>query len=141
MSEQVMIDRELLERLSVPKPDAKGWTTWHSSTAYTAAKELRAVLDAQPVSAQPAGDLPTYHLQWREIGESDWASRDLAWYQNCQKSAECDTRIVAALQSRAVVMPERKIESVRNGYRGLGRAEGWNACLDEVARLNGKGGM
>ena len=35
-----------------------------------------------------------------------------------------------------VVLPKRKVESVRLGYRALGTIEGWNACLDEVARLN-----
>lgn len=37
---------------------------------------------------------------------------------------------------RAVVFPGREVKSVRYGYRALGYAEGWNACLDEVARLN-----
>ena len=38
-----------------------------------------------------------------------------------------------ALRARVVVVPERAHES-----RGDDGAEGWNACLDELSRLNGK---
>ncbi len=49
----------------------------------------------------------------------------------------CDL-LAQPAQQQAIVMPERKTESVRDGYRGLGHAEGWNACLNEIARLNSK---
>ncbi|WP_409287489.1 hypothetical protein [Pseudomonas guariconensis] len=40
-------------------------------------------------------------------------------------------------QSEPVALPARKRETLDggNGYRGLGYAEGWNACLDEIAKL------
>lgn len=43
---------------------------------------------------------------------------------------------LAALRARAVVVPERKL--LNAGVPGLNRNSGWNACLDELARLNGK---
>lgn len=41
-----------------------------------------------------------------------------------------------SLRARAVVVPERKL--LNAGVPGLNRNSGWNACLDELARLNGK---
>lgn len=43
---------------------------------------------------------------------------------------------LAALRARVVVVPERK--SGQSTIPGLHRNRGWNACLDELARLNGK---
>ena len=43
---------------------------------------------------------------------------------------------VTALRARVVVVPERKL--LNAGVPGLNRNSGWNACLDELARLNGK---
>ncbi|GLF74767.1 hypothetical protein [Pseudomonas aeruginosa] len=43
---------------------------------------------------------------------------------------------VAALRARVVVVPARKL--LNAGVPGLNRNSGWNACLDELARLNGK---
>lgn len=40
------------------------------------------------------------------------------------------------LRARVVVVPERKL--LNAGVPGLNRNSGWNACLDELARLNGK---
>ncbi|HEK2367224.1 hypothetical protein CJU20_09985 [Pseudomonas aeruginosa] len=48
--------------------------------------------------------------------------------QNLQKELE-------ALRARVVVVPERKL--LNAGVPGLNRNSGWNACLDELARLNG----
>lgn len=42
---------------------------------------------------------------------------------------------VAALRARVAVVPERKL--LNAGVPGLNRNSGWNACLDELARLNG----
>ncbi len=33
-------------------------------------------------------------LEWREIGESDWESCTVSWFNYCEKSAEHDTRII-----------------------------------------------
>ncbi|EMM6789411.1 hypothetical protein PX122_29885 [Pseudomonas aeruginosa] len=41
-----------------------------------------------------------------------------------------------SLRARVVVVPERK--SGQSTIPGLHRNRGWNACLDELARLNGK---
>ncbi|UWU63030.1 hypothetical protein [Pseudomonas aeruginosa] len=43
---------------------------------------------------------------------------------------------LATLRARVVVVPERKL--LNAGVPGLNRNSGWNACLDELARLNGK---
>lgn len=50
--------------------------------------------------------------------------------------AESAEQELAALRARAVVVPERKF--LNAGVPGLNRNSGWNACLDELARLNGK---
>ncbi|HCA5794814.1 apolipoprotein A1/A4/E family protein [Pseudomonas aeruginosa] len=39
------------------------------------------------------------------------------------------------LRARVVVVPERKL--LNAGVPGLNRNSGWNACLDELARING----
>ncbi len=41
-----------------------------------------------------------------------------------------------SLRARVVVAPQRKL--LNAGVPGLNRNSGWNACLDELARLNGK---
>ncbi|HHM5667227.1 hypothetical protein [Pseudomonas aeruginosa] len=46
---------------------------------------------------------------------------------------ECAEKEVAALRARAVVVPERDARRMDTEY-----PEGWNDCLDELARLNGK---
>ncbi|RQD17416.1 hypothetical protein [Pseudomonas aeruginosa] len=43
---------------------------------------------------------------------------------------------VESLRARVVVVPERK--SGQSTIPGLHMNRGWNACLDELARLNGK---
>lgn len=43
---------------------------------------------------------------------------------------------IAELRARVVVVPERKL--LNAGVPGLNRNSGWNACLDELARLNSK---
>lgn len=40
-----------------------------------------------------------------------------------------------SLRARAVVVPERKL--LNASVPGLNRNSGWNACLDELARING----
>nr|MBG5323277.1 hypothetical protein [Pseudomonas aeruginosa] len=42
---------------------------------------------------------------------------------------------VAALRARVVVVPGRK--GGQSTIPGLHRNRGWNACLDELARING----
>ncbi|HHF0098667.1 hypothetical protein [Pseudomonas aeruginosa] len=42
---------------------------------------------------------------------------------------------LAELRARVAVVPERKL--LNAGVPGLNRNSGWNACLDELARLNG----
>ncbi|MDS9418612.1 hypothetical protein RMD97_20575 [Pseudomonas aeruginosa] len=42
---------------------------------------------------------------------------------------------LATLRARVVVVPERKL--LNAGVPGLNRNSGWNACLDELARING----
>ncbi|HCU0326750.1 TPA: hypothetical protein OUE88_002112, partial [Pseudomonas aeruginosa] len=42
---------------------------------------------------------------------------------------------VAALRARVAVVPERKL--LNAVVPGLNRNSGWNACLDELARING----
>ncbi len=57
--------------------------------------------------------------------------------ENTRLLADCEKtdREVAALRARVVVVPERKL--LNAGVPGLNRNSGWNACLDELARING----
>ena len=102
---------------------------------------LRAA-DALEAKAAPVG-VPVYQLQCREIGEGDWCPADLRHYTYCQRAPEMDTRIVevqqagTAYQRQSVVMPERQDAEDLWHPVMKDRAIGWNACLDEFARLNG----
>ncbi|HIE1662801.1 TPA: hypothetical protein ACXJUI_000103 [Pseudomonas aeruginosa] len=57
--------------------------------------------------------------------------------ENTRLLADCEKtdREVAALRARVAVVPERKL--LNAGVPGLNRNSGWNACLDELARING----
>ncbi|WP_400642731.1 hypothetical protein ACFELD_17530 [Pseudomonas aeruginosa] len=57
-------------------------------------------------------------------------------YDALEAEAQALREQVAALRARVVVAPERKL--LNAGVPGLNRNSGWNACLDELARLNGK---
>lgn len=59
-----------------------------------------------------------------------------AEYAKLAAEAQALREEVAALRARVVVAPERKL--LNAGVPGLNRNSGWNACLDELARLNGK---
>lgn len=56
-------------------------------------------------------------------------------YAKLEAEAQALREEVAALRARVVVVPERKL--LNAGVPGLNRNSGWNACLDELARLNG----
>ncbi len=74
----------------------------------------------------------------RCVRESDYAKLEAA--------AEALREEVAALRARVVVVPERKplpdqakhLNSPAYFAMAMDKAESWNACLDELARLNGK---
>ncbi|EIU7111454.1 hypothetical protein A9P19_004280 [Pseudomonas aeruginosa] len=57
-------------------------------------------------------------------------------YAKLEAEAQALREEVAALRARVAVVPERKL--LNAGVPGLNRNSGWNACLDELARLNGK---
>lgn len=57
-------------------------------------------------------------------------------YAKLEAEAQALREEVAALRARVAVVPERKF--LNAGVPGLNRNSGWNACLDELARLNGK---
>ncbi|HCI2922971.1 hypothetical protein ACRCQY_22335 [Pseudomonas aeruginosa] len=56
-------------------------------------------------------------------------------YAKLAAEAQALREEVAALRARVVVVPERKL--LNAGVPGLNRNSGWNACLDELARING----
>ncbi|EML5398588.1 hypothetical protein RI828_001258 [Pseudomonas aeruginosa] len=56
-------------------------------------------------------------------------------YAKLEAEAQALREEVAALRARVAVVPERKL--LNAGVPGLNRNSGWNACLDELARLNG----
>ncbi|MFO5967307.1 hypothetical protein [Pseudomonas aeruginosa] len=57
-------------------------------------------------------------------------------YAKLEAEAKALREEVAARRARVVVVPERK--SGQSTIPGLHMNRGWNACLDELARLNGK---
>ncbi|HFN4071393.1 TPA: hypothetical protein ACHFUW_002661 [Pseudomonas aeruginosa] len=56
-------------------------------------------------------------------------------YAKLEAETQALRKEVAALRARVVVVPERKL--LNAGVPGLNRNSGWNACLDELARING----
>ncbi|EMN3326627.1 hypothetical protein [Pseudomonas aeruginosa] len=56
-------------------------------------------------------------------------------YAKLEAEAQALREEVAALRARVAVVPERKL--LNAGVPGLNRNSGWNACLDELARING----
>ncbi|MCY1289751.1 hypothetical protein D9M69_397010 [compost metagenome] len=72
---------------------------------------------------------------WRaveELLESDWVIRDTD-YDTLAVENEALKAELAALRARVMVVPERKSSGNPDDWE-----QGWNACLDELARLNGK---
>ncbi|HEJ2954670.1 TPA: hypothetical protein SL246_000825 [Pseudomonas aeruginosa] len=57
-------------------------------------------------------------------------------YAKLEAEAQALREEVAELRARVVVVPERKL--LNAGVPGLNRNSGWNACLDELSRINGK---
>ncbi|MCV3870642.1 hypothetical protein [Pseudomonas aeruginosa] len=57
-------------------------------------------------------------------------------YDALAEEAQALREEVAALRARVMVVPERKL--LNAGVPGLNRNSGWNDCLNELARLNGK---
>ncbi|MFU6557265.1 hypothetical protein ACM79U_11700 [Pseudomonas aeruginosa] len=56
-------------------------------------------------------------------------------YAKLEAEAQALREEVAALRARVAVVPERKL--LNAVVPGLNRNSGWNACLDELARING----
>ncbi len=71
---------------------------------------------------------------WYEHPDGEFVEHDA--YAKLAAEAQALREEVAALRARVVVVPERKL--LNAGVPGLNRNSGWNACLDELARLNGK---
>lgn len=71
--------------------------------------------------------LPEFHDSGEYVATSD--------YDALAAEAQALREEVAALRARVVVVPERKL--LNAGVPGLNRNSGWNACLDELARING----
>ncbi|HHH9271008.1 TPA: hypothetical protein ACP31Y_005947, partial [Pseudomonas aeruginosa] len=78
----------------------------------------------------------------RCVRESDYAKLE-AEAQALREERDSQQRVainameeLAALRARVVVVPERKL--LNAGVPGLNRNSGWNACIDELSRINGK---
>ncbi|WP_311185482.1 hypothetical protein [Pseudomonas aeruginosa] len=68
-----------------------------------------------------------------ESSEGAWVTA--SDYDALAAEAQALREEVAALRARVVVVPGRK--GGQSTIPGLHRNRGWNACLDELARLNG----
>jgi hypothetical protein len=84
------------------------------------------------VMAAPVGELrEAFEAWWKSGVLNDWFIKE--WSRKAFQAG-------AAYQRQSgVVMPERKAEAVRHAYQELDFIDGWNACFDEFARLNGAG--
>ncbi|HFH3049181.1 TPA: hypothetical protein ACGJRA_000317 [Pseudomonas aeruginosa] len=71
----------------------------------------------------------------RDLARKNFCDEQAANYQ-LQAHLKACLGELSALRARVVVVPERKL--LNAGVPGLNRNSGWNACLDELARLNGK---
>jgi hypothetical protein len=146
MSEQVMIGRSFLRDLKflLGRPRTK------IDAKYAILLGIERALSepSQPVSAQPSGEVPKT-VAWKRTDYSDCITDNASKVDNWRHCSDINgpiielidkaqhTRIVAELKARAVVMPERRREA-ETDEEFLAWVRGWNACLDEVARLNGK---
>ncbi|MGC6782016.1 hypothetical protein ACP0IR_26255 [Pseudomonas aeruginosa] len=68
---------------------------------------------------------------WYEHPDGEFVEHDA--YAKLAAEAQALMEEVAALRARVVVVPERDARRMDTEY-----PEGWNDCLDELARLNGK---
>ncbi len=71
----------------------------------------------------------------RDLARKNFCDEQAANYQ-LQAHLKACLGELSELRARVVVVPERKL--LNAGVPGLNRNSGWNACLDELARLNGK---
>ncbi|HCD9060316.1 TPA: hypothetical protein NEF99_001042 [Pseudomonas aeruginosa] len=68
---------------------------------------------------------------WYEHPDGEFVEHDA--YAKLAAEAQALREEVAELRARVVVVPERDARRMDTEY-----PEGWNDCLDELARLNGK---
>ncbi len=71
----------------------------------------------------------------RDLARKNFCDEQAANYQLKAHLNTCLDEL-SELRARVAVVPERKL--LNAGVPGLNRNSGWNACLDELARINGK---
>jgi hypothetical protein len=150
--------KELRALLDAPADpfNAQGWSIDHSagrpilmhnSCSVIEAEQAYGLLELIKSAAQPQGE-PVAHCLLRLNGAGEWINDAKSWADGapCQEIvSECEkhselyrVRLAYAEQPApvAVVMPEHRDSSLDNP--NYSHARGWNACLDEVTRLNPK---
>ena len=98
----VLIKRELLERLAAPLPGDNGWQTWHTQEMIEASKELRKALDAP---RQPEGDaISLERVQAEADAFFEWPTADKSSVttKSCLIFARCIAGMVAAERDAAL---------------------------------------
>ena len=122
------VERELLVRA------VKAIEKHHSSLSWEIAEELRGLLNKPTTQHQVE---PVYQLRNTKLGFV-WRDADFEAYASAAKLLDYERRIMYAEEPAqvAVVMPERCNERDHAGDFTY-EATGWNACLNEVATLNG----
>ncbi|WP_439885600.1 hypothetical protein ACTACK_10295 [Pseudomonas syringae] len=119
-----VVPRELLERIS---------QTCMFTLASSDYEQLRAIL-AQPADQQgePVG-------QWSDDDGISWCDGNESSLASARASGWLTRTLYRHAQpaTAKVVLPERKREATEDSDIMLDcQSEGWNACLDEVAKLN-----
>lgn len=114
---------EWLEHLSSP-----------CSAERTVAEDLRALL-AKP-AAQPQGEpvCEVKHGPFDDAGEPQWVRVITLGDYDLEHIPHGTKLYTSPPAQAAVVLPEHRDTDLRSPSYGYAR--GWNACLDEVARLN-----
>lgn len=115
---------------SDPRVDA-AWDVWQARAAYQRAQ--------QPQSAEAVEIIDLDAAAWQSIKDaahkSSWIPEQ--YFLNDWVADVCAFLADNPQPSAGVVMPERKSKPYGKLYMP-DEYEGWNACLDEFARLNGK---
>ncbi len=132
------------------KPPSEAFTEWYcrnpyedlsnSTTAWMAFKAGRdhASAAAQKPAAQPQGEPVAWQYRVSAGPQTGWSLWHDGKGEEFKQSYQVETRPLYAEQPApvAVVLPERK----HHVHQGLShtdaKADGWNACIDEVNRLN-----
>ena len=123
MTNTISVPRELLEHI------AGSLDKIALQSAFSVSDEIRALLEDPAAAVE--GQEP---VAWVD---KDGSGHDIYWYQADIDRLPDGTKLYASpVAQQKVVMPNRMTDGAAD-YAYARYSAGWNACLDELARLNG----